>query len=122
MPYVFDSFGDINFNKYYKNIIGKSKVEDIDSFHKLVAIKNHYGKIGRDKNEIISLGDENIRFMKLWVEKEIADLFRISLEQAISEYPIVALDIKNQLNKLQMFYDQLKLISKIIKTKMKLCY
>ena len=72
-------------------------------------IKNYYGKIGRDKNEIISLGDENIRFMKLWVEKEIADLFRISLEQAISEYPIVALDIKNQLNKLQMFYDQLKL-------------
>ena len=109
VPYVFDSFGDINFNKYYRNIIGKSKVEDIDSFHKLVDIKNYYGKIGRDKNEIISLGDENIRFMKLWVEKEIADLFRISLEQAISEYPIVALDIKNQLNKLQMFYDQLKL-------------
>ena len=85
-------------------------------------IKNYYGKIGRDKNEIISLGDENIRFMKLWVEKEIADLFRISLEQAISEYPIIALDTKNKLNKLQMFYDQLKLISKIIKTKMKLCY
>ena len=109
VPYVFDSFGDINFNKYYRNIIGKSKVGDIDSFHKLVDIKNHYGKIGRDKNEIISLEDENIRFMKLWVEKEIGDLFRVSLEQAINEYPIIALDIKNQLNKLQMFYDQLKL-------------
>ena len=55
VPYVFDLFGDINFNKYYRNIIGKSKVGDINSFHKLVDIKNHYGKIGRDKEEIISL-------------------------------------------------------------------
>ena len=55
--------------------------------------------------------------MKLWMKIEIADLFRISLEQAISEYPIIALDTKNQLNKLQMLYDQLVLISKLIKTK-----
>ena len=109
VPYVFESFGDINFNEYYRNIIGKSRVGKIDSFHKLVDIKNHYRKIGRDKEEIMSLEDENIGFMKLWVEKEIADLFRISLEQAISEYPIIAFDTKRQLNKLQILYDQLEL-------------
>ena len=109
VPYVFESFKDINFNEYYRNIIGKSRIGNIDSFHKLLDIKNHYRKIGRDKKGIISLEDENIGFMKLWVEKEIADLFRISIEQAISEYPIIAFDTKRQLIKLQILYDQLEL-------------
>ena len=108
VPYLFNSFRDKNFNSYYKDLIGMALGGDIESFHKLMEIINHYKKSEED-NEIFTSHHIYTLSLKYSLEKEIKDLSYLSLEREIKEFPFILLDTKNQLNKLQTHFNQIEL-------------
>ena len=113
--YMFNFFGDNNFNEYYFRLIINAQQGNIRSYHNLIKIKNRYISLNKCKKEIFSIKQNYLILLTLSIEKCLDDLALLSNLKEFGNLPLVILDVKKKINKLQNVQNELELDLELIK-------
>ena len=112
---VFNSFLDENFQIYYFKLITGIYIGQIDSYHDLLSIEEKYEKLKNTKKKVISFMQQYIFAMHLSIDKEFNLLSGLSWNREIIDIPLILLDTKNKLNKIQLLQSRLELDIDLLK-------
>jgi hypothetical protein len=112
---VFNSFLDENFQIYYFKLITGIYIGQIDSYHDLLSIEEKYEKLKKTKKKVISFMQQYIFAMHLSIDKEFNLLSGLSWNREIIDIPLILLDTKNKLNKIQLLQSRLELDIDLLK-------
>ena len=113
--YIFNEFGNDDFNKYYFKLIVNFQQGNIRSFHKFLGIKERYMHLQRYKKEIFSFEQNYIIILTLSINKFLDELFLFSHLKEFREFPLILLDLKQKVNQFQNLQNQLELDLELIK-------
>ena len=113
--YMFNHFGNEDFNKFYFKLIINFQQGNIRAFHKFIEIRERYKYLQKYKKEIFSFEQNYIIILTLSINAFLDDLFLFSNLKEFREFPLIHLNLKRKINQLQNLQNQLELDLDLLK-------
>ena len=113
--YMFNSFGDEDFNEFYFKLVLNAQQGNIRSFHKLIDIKQRYISLQKYKRKIFIIRQNYLMVLKLSLDRLLDELMLMSNLKEFRNFPLMLMDVEQKVYQLQNIQNQLEQDLKLIK-------
>ena len=107
--YMFNSFGDEDFNEFYFKLVLNAQQGNIRSFHKLNDIRQRYMILKKYKRNKFNAKQNYLIVLKLSLDRFLDELLLMSNLKEFRNFPLMLMDLEQKIDKLQNIQNQLEL-------------
>ena len=98
--YMFNSFGDEDFNEFYFKLVLNAQQGNIRSFHKLNDIRQRYMSLKKNKRKKFNAKQNYLIVLKLSLDRFLDELMLMSNLKEFRNFPLMLMDLEQKIDKL----------------------